>query len=71
MHVGCNLGVHDMNNTILMVWSRGPCRQFGSLIRKNAFVFGPGKAAGYRYQISLSRSPKQTEVCKWMQLEFL
>lgn len=53
MHARCNLGVHDMNNTILMVWSGGLCRQFCSLIKRNVFVSGPGKAASYRYQISL------------------
>lgn len=76
MHAGCNLGVHDMNNTILMVWSgglgwAGLCRQFCSLIKRNVFAFGPGEAAGYRYQISFSRSPKQTGVGDRMQLEML
>lgn len=52
MHARCNLGVHDMNNTILMVWSEGLRRQFCSLIKRNVFVSGPGKAASYRYQIS-------------------
>lgn len=41
-----------MNNTILMVWSEGLCRQFCSLIKWNVFVSGPGKAASYRYRIS-------------------
>lgn len=76
MHAGCNLGVHDMNTTILMVWSgglgwAGLCRQFRSLIKRSVFGFGPGRAAGYRYQISSSRSPKQTQVGDWMQLEML
>lgn len=52
MHARCNLGVHDMNNTILMVWSEGLCRQFCSLIKWNVFVSGSGKAASYRYRIS-------------------
>lgn len=43
-----------MNNTILMVWSGELCRQFCSLIKRNVFVSGPGKAASYRYQISLN-----------------
>lgn len=40
MHARCNLGVHDMNNTILMVWSGGVCSQFCSLIKSNVFVSG-------------------------------
>lgn len=55
MHARCNLGVHDMNNTILMVWSEGLRRQFCSLIKRNVFVSGPGEAVSYRYQISRDR----------------
>lgn len=53
MHARCNLGVHDMNTTILMVSSGGLCRQFRSLIKKDCVCVWQGKAASYRYQISL------------------
>lgn len=51
-----------MNNTILMIWSGGLCRQFCGLIKRDVFVSGPGKAA--RSAFAVYRSTKQTKVMK-------
>lgn len=60
MHAQCNLGVHDMNNTILMIWSEGLRMQFGNLIRRN--VEEKSCELQIADTLAVYRLTKQTEV---------